>query len=81
MKIRELSIAYEIPGEFLTSIFGGGVESGSLTFSGRNLHTFTGYTGVDPEVSNFGNEPIARNIDVAPYPASRSLWLSIDLMF
>ena len=81
LKIRELSIAFDISGEFLRSIFGGGVESGRLTFSGRNLHTFTGYTGVDPEVSNFGNEPIARNIDVAPYPASRSLWLSIDLMF
>ena len=81
LKIRELSIAYDISGEFLRSIFGGGVESGRLTFSGRNLHTFTGYSGVDPEVSNFGNEPIARNIDVAPYPASRSLWLSIDLMF
>ena len=81
VKIRELSISYDIPGEFLESILGGGVESGSITFSARNLHTWTGYTGVDPEVSNFGNEPIARNIDVAPYPASRSLWLSVDLVF
>ena len=81
LKIRELSVSYDIPGEFLGSLLGGGVESGRLTFSGRNLHTFTPYTGLDPEVSNFGNEPIARNIDVAPYPSSRSLWLSVDLVF
>ena len=81
VKIRELSLSYDIPGEFLGSLFGNGVESGRITFSGRNLHTFTPYTGLDPEVSNFGNEAIARNIDVAPYPSSRSLWLSIDLVF
>jgi hypothetical protein len=52
-----------------------------VTLSARNLATFTGYTGIDPEVSNFGNQPIARNIDVAPFPPSRSMWLSIDLRF
>jgi len=36
---------------------------------------------VDPEVSNFGNQPIARNIDVAPYPPSRSWWLAAKVVF
>lgn len=81
VKIREISLGYVIPQEFLGSLVGSGVESGTLTLSARNLFTFTSYTGVDPEVSNFGNQPIARNIDVAPFPPSRSLWLSIDLVF
>ena len=45
--------------------------------SGRNLLTLTNYSGLDPEVSNFGNQPIGRNYDVAPYPPSRSFWLSV----
>jgi TonB-linked SusC/RagA family outer membrane protein len=81
VKIREISLGYQIPQEFLGSLLGDGVESGTLTLSARNLFTFTGYTGVDPEVSNFGNQPIARNIDVAPFPPSRSLWLSMDFIF
>ena len=39
------------------------------------------YKGLDPEVSNFGNQAITRNIDVAPFPPSRSFFFSIDLGF
>lgn len=81
VKIREIAIGYQVPGQFLGSLFGNNIQSGTVTLSARNLFTFTGYTGIDPEVSNFGNQPIARNIDVAPFPPSRSLWLSIDLVF
>jgi len=36
---------------------------------------------VDPEVSNFGNQALNRNVDVAPFPPSRSFFLSFDLGF
>jgi len=36
---------------------------------------------MDPEVSNFGNQAIGRNIDVAPFPPSRSFWFSLSLGF
>ena len=49
--------------------------------TGRNLLRFTPYRGLDPEVSNFANQAIVRNIDVAPFPPSRSLFFSIDLGF
>lgn len=81
VKIREISISYNISGDLLRTILGNTVESGRLTLSGRNLYTFTDYSGVDPEVSNFGNQSIARNIDVAPFPPSRSIWFAIDLIF
>ena len=48
-----------------------------LGASARNLLTFTGYTGLDPEVSNFANQPIGRNFDVGPYPPSRTFWFSV----
>jgi hypothetical protein len=52
-----------------------------VSVSGRDLLTFTDYSGIDPEVSNFGNQAISRNVDVAPFPPSRSFWLSIDFGF
>jgi TonB-linked SusC/RagA family outer membrane protein len=80
MKLREVTLSLEVPAA-MVSRFGRGVRSAQLSLSGRNLLTFTDYTGMDPEVSNFGNQQIARNIDVAPFPPSRSFWLSMSLGF
>jgi TonB-dependent starch-binding outer membrane protein SusC len=79
VKIREVSLYYNVPEKFATQL--GPLNSMRLSLSGRNLATFTDYSGLDPEVSNFGNQPIGRNYDVAPYPPSRSYWLSIDAGF
>ena len=80
MKLREVTLSFDVPPDMVAR-FARGVRSAELSFSGRNLLTFTDYTGMDPEVSNFGNQPIGRNIDVAPFPPSRSYWLSLSLGF
>lgn len=79
VKLREVTLTYNLPESFVTSI--PGVKTARWSISGRNLLTFTNYSGLDPEVSNFGNQAIARNIDVAPFPPSRSFWTSIDVGF
>ena len=78
LKLRELNVSYSLPPE-IPSHFG--MRSAQIVFSGRNLLRFTPYKGLDPEVSNFGNQAIARNIDVAPFPPSRSFFFSIDVEF
>jgi hypothetical protein len=80
MKLRELTLSLDLP-ETMVARFGRGVRTAELSLSGRNLWTHTNYTGMDPEVSNFGNQPIGRNIDVAPFPPSRSFWVSVSLGF
>ena len=80
VKLREVTLSLQVP-PAMVSRFGRGVRSAELSLSGRNLLTFTDYSGMDPEVSNFGNQQIARNIDVAPFPPSRSFWLSVNLGF
>ncbi|HEY8165351.1 MAG TPA: hypothetical protein VIF83_07330, partial [Gemmatimonadaceae bacterium] len=79
-KLREVTLSFDVPASMVRQ-FGRGIRSMQLSVSGRNLKTWTDYTGLDPEVSNFGNQPIARNIDVAPFPPSRSYWLSVNLGF
>ena len=78
-KVREVLIGFRLPDEWVTSI--PGARTARLSLSGRNLFTFTRYSGLDPEVSNFGNQAIARNIDVAPFPPSRSFWFTVDVGF
>jgi hypothetical protein len=80
VKLREVTVSYELPAAMIQHM-AGGFRRAELSFSGRNLWTHTNYTGMDPEVSNFGNQAIGRNIDVAPFPQSRSFWFSINLGF
>ena len=80
LKLRELSASFELPREFVQGIWSA-ARYVRLTASGRNLITWTGYSGMDPEVSNFGNQAIGRNIDVAPFPRTRSFWFGFDVGF
>ncbi|HJQ09476.1 MAG TPA: SusC/RagA family TonB-linked outer membrane protein [Gemmatimonadaceae bacterium] len=80
LKLRELTLAFDLPSSMVSRI-GRGIRTADISFSGRNLWTHTNYTGMDPEVSNFGNQQVGRNIDVAPFPPSRSFWFSVNLGF
>lgn len=81
LKLRELSISYHLPASATRTMFGSIARDARITLSGRNLIRITSFRGMDPEVSNFGNQAVARNIDVAPFPPSRSFFLSVDLDF
>ena len=80
-KLRELTLSYELGESFAHRMFGPRAKDLRLEASGHNLFTWTGYTGYDPEVSNFGNAPIGRTQDVTPYPPSRQFFLSLNATF
>jgi TonB-dependent starch-binding outer membrane protein SusC len=75
LKVREISASYTLPKSLLTQLRP--LQTLQLSLSARNVLTFTNYTGLDPEVSNFGGQPIGRNYDVGPYPPSRTFWFSL----
>jgi TonB-linked SusC/RagA family outer membrane protein len=80
VKLRELTLGYQVP-ETFTSRAGLGTRSMRVSVSGRNLFTWSDYWGSDPEVSNFGNQTVARFVDLAPFPPSRSFFFSVDVGF
>jgi len=69
LKVREVSIGYTVPAKSLSGIFNGFVKGINAKVVGRNLLTFTNYSGYDPEVGTirypvdgiYAN-PIYRNI-------------------
>ena len=75
VKLRELTLSYELP-EVFAKRFLGGPRSLRVEFSGRNLKTWSNYPGVDPEASNFGSQNISRFIDLAPFPPSRTFYFT-----
>ncbi|NUO38307.1 MAG: SusC/RagA family TonB-linked outer membrane protein [Gemmatimonadaceae bacterium] len=80
-KLREISVSYTIPSRLTQSVFPSLTQDVRLEVSGRNLKTWTNYTGYDPEVSNFSNQTIGRFQDVTPYPPSRSIFVSLSANF
>lgn len=79
LKAREISLTWDLPQTAVDRLLGGLFDTVRVRASARNLFTITPYTGLDPEVSNFGSQQVGRSIDVAPFPPSRSFWLSFDV--
>jgi len=79
VKLREASIGITLPRRWARAFAGASDIRVSVT--GRNLLLFTDYFGYDPEVSNYGQQAIVRNIDLGPYPPMRSFLFNISLGF
>jgi TonB-dependent starch-binding outer membrane protein SusC len=81
VKLREVTLGYQVPSRLTQTMLGGRARDVRLELSGRNLVTWTDYTGLDPEVSNFGNQALGRFQDVTPYPPARQVFFSITASF
>jgi hypothetical protein len=79
-KLREVSLSFDVPERFASRIAAHGL---TMTATGRNLHTWTPYTGLDPEnmfvsgataSSNFG-------VDQAEYPQPATFLFNVRLTY
>jgi hypothetical protein len=77
-KVREVSLSWDVPRSMLSRIRG--VDNMRVNLAGRNLFIISGYNGFDPEVNN-GGQQVARFVDLAPWPPTRSAFLSFDIGF
>ncbi len=79
LKLRELSLSYTFANDMLGSL-GDYVRDVKLAIVGRNLLTFTEYTGYDPEVALRTNSTNFR-LDEYSYPNFRTFTGSIQIRF
>jgi TonB-linked SusC/RagA family outer membrane protein len=85
IKLRELSLRYQLRADQLARVPGLSVLNGAgLSLSGRNLFTWTDYPGFDPETGGAGgatgSAAIAR-VDGYRYPNFRTWTFTVDLTF
>lgn len=76
LRLREIGAFYTVP----MSLTKEKVKL-RIGLSGRNLINIFTYNSYDPEVSNFGNNVLANNVEVTPFPASRSFNIHFNATF
>lgn len=79
LKLRELALRYTFGSSQLEGILGGAVKRISVALVARNLITWTGYSGFDPEVGR-GQAALLR-FDNFGYPNFRTVGGSVELEF
>jgi TonB-dependent starch-binding outer membrane protein SusC len=76
VKLRQLSIRYSTDAGWLRNV---GARRMQIELLGRNLHTWTDYSGYDPEINMFGLSTVERGVDFAVYPNARVYTIGVRL--
>jgi TonB-linked SusC/RagA family outer membrane protein len=80
MKLREMSLYWQLPRAFTQSVGLGGFQNSRIGLVGRNLWTGSDYTGYDPDVSGpGGGNPFAYRVDYFTYPQYRTITFVLEL--
>ncbi len=76
-KLREISLTYTLDAPMFRNLTG--FSSADIRIAGRNLKTWTKYTGFDPEVNLGGAEFLTQGLDYFINPPTRSFVVSFSL--
>ena len=77
-RMRNLQVGYTLPTDRL---FSGRVSNMRIYASATNLFTITGYSGMDPEVSQYSSTFSAPGVDMGIYPVPRQYLLGLSVTF
>ncbi|HEX9108209.1 MAG TPA: hypothetical protein VF832_13295, partial [Longimicrobiales bacterium] len=78
VKLREAALSLHVPPDYARWV---GAGSAELRFAGRNLYTWTKYSGLDPEVNLFGANTVAQGVDFANTPIPRQFVVGVTLHY
>jgi hypothetical protein len=76
MRLKNVTIGYTLPNGLIK-----GISSIRLALSGNNLYTLTNYSGYDPEINSYGDNPALFGVDLGGYPNNKSYNFSIRCNF
>ncbi len=78
LRLRSINLGYDFSKLLGSKIF----RRAIVTFTGRNILTFTKYTGFDPEISTgSSNSPFDRGVDNSSSPNLKSYTIGLNLGF
>lgn len=78
LRVKDVTLSYNFSGKTLRSW---GITRLQPYFTATNLLTWTGYSGMDPEVNQWGNSGSVQGIDWGTYPHSRTYTFGINVEF
>lgn len=75
LRIGEVTLSYQLPAGLLSALK---MSNSQIFISGHNLHTFTDYTGYNPDVNSAGSTAnIVTGTDYYAYPIARTFSIGI----
>ena len=81
LKIREVSLTYNLNSLIAKTPISGSVRNMSLSVAARNVFTFTKYEGNDPEVNFAGARSLTRGADFLTLPTPRVFYATLNIGF
>ena len=78
LRVKDISLSYDIPRNLIQKY---GLSRLQPYVSATNLITFTKYTGMDPEVNQYGNSGQVQGLDWGSYPLNRSFVMGLKVEF
>jgi hypothetical protein len=78
VKLREIALTMNLMPSLARAVR---ADNLALTLSGRNLYTWTNYSGFDPEMNLFGQLTVERGNDFGTYPIPRMFTVGLQASF
>lgn len=78
LRVKSVSLSYDVPRKIISKL---GINRLQPYFTASNLLTWTSYSGMDPEVNQYGNNGAVQGIDWGTYPLNRSFVFGLKLEF
>ena len=78
LRVKDISLSYDIRCKLFKKW---GISKLQPYFTATNLLTWTSYSGMDPEVNQWGNSGAVQGIDWGTYPQSRSYVFGLNVEF
>ena len=78
VRIQNVTFGYNLPQSIISKVKMSKVR---VYGSVQNLYTFTNYSGYDPEIGSFNQNPLLSGIDNGRYPTPRTFSLGVNVEF
>ena len=76
LRLANVTLTYNLPGRWVSPR---GLREARVYVTGSNLHTWTRYSGYNPDVSSMGVGNVNRGVDVGAYPLARTLTIGVNV--
>lgn len=76
LRLQNLTVGYTLPARWTKKLH---IEKCRIYFSGNNLHTWTNYSGYNPEVSLRSSNALTPGEDYGTYPLARTFMVGLNI--
>lgn len=78
IRIQNIMLSYTLPAPLSRKFR---IERLKFYVNAQNVYTITGYSGYDPEIGAFNQDPLLQNVDMGRYPSPRLITFGADVDF